>query len=99
MDSHKALDKYFSNLTATLGLQYCFIKTNGREYFDELKLCRVCRDVLGRKYYHDWWASIAHILSMIASIAPFIYANRIKMHYIGSTYETNENTFDSNHPD
>lgn len=41
VDSHKALDRYFSNLTATLGLQYCFIKTNGREYFDELN-CVEC---------------------------------------------------------
>lgn len=98
-DSHYALNKYFSDLCSTFGLKYFFIKTNGREYFDELKLCRLTRKILGRKYYHDWWASIAHILSMTTSIAPFIYANRIKTHYIGSSYEIGEKAFDSNHPE
>lgn len=95
-NSQKVLDGYFDKLCSFLGLHYCFIKTNAREYFKENELCGVCLKILGRKYYHDWWASIAHILSMATTIAPFIYANRIQEHYIGSSYEVASNTFDSN---
>ena len=95
-NSHQALDDYFNELCFSLGLQYFFIRTNAREYFKENKLCGVCLKILGRKYYHDWWASIAHILSMTTTISPFIYANKIQEHYIGSSYEIGANTFDSN---
>lgn len=94
--SHQALDRYLSKISLALGLKYCFIKTNAREYFNENELCGVCLRILGRKYYHDWWASIAHILSMTTSIAPFLYSNRIGIHYIGSSYEIGSDTFDSN---
>ena len=94
--SHKELDSYLYKLTSATGLHYNFIKTNAREMFDENALGEVCLGILDRKYVHDWWSSIAHILSMASSIAPFVYAKKIQTHYIGSSYKTSSETFDSN---
>lgn len=94
--SHKELEKYLSALTLEMGLEFCFVKTNAREMFDENALGELCLDVLGRKYNHDWWSSIAHILSMLTTIAPLMYLRKIKEHYIGSSYEVTSKTFDSN---
>lgn len=94
--SHKELDSYLYKLTSATGLHYNFIKTNAREMFDENALGEVCLRILERKYVHDWWSSIAHILSMVSSIAPFVYVKKIQTHYIGSSYKTSSETFDSN---
>lgn len=94
--SHKELDEYLQKLTSAMGLEFCFIKTNAREMFDENALGKVCLKVLGRKYSYDWWSSIAHILSMLTAIAPLVYSRKIQVHYIGSSYEISSETFDSN---
>lgn len=96
--SHQELDHYFNKVSKALDLKYVFVKTNAREMFNENKLGEKCLEILGRKYNHDWWSSIAHILSMTSTIAPFVYKKRIKKHYIGSSYEYTSNTFDSNNP-
>lgn len=94
--SHIALDQYLNRITAAMSLEYYFIKTNAREMFDENVLGEKCLNVLGRKFSHDWWSSIAHVLSMMSTIAPFVYIKKIKTHYIGSSYEATSKVFDAN---
>ena len=94
--SHIALDQYLNRITAAMSLDYYFIKTNAREMFDENALGIICLKILGRKFTHDWWSSIAHVLSMVATIAPFMYTKKIKTHYIGSSYEATSKVFDAN---
>lgn len=94
--SHESLKLYLDQLTGNLNLKYCFIKTNARAMFDEDQLGQLCESLLGHKNNHGWWASIAHILSMTTTIAPWIWMNRIKTHYIGSSYDGITKTFDSN---
>ena len=95
-DSHEELEQYLNRLTSAMGLEFCFVKTNAREMFDENALGELCLKILGRKYNHDWWSSIAHILSMVTTVAPLMYSRKIKEHYIGSSYEITSETFDSN---
>ena len=94
--SHEELEQYLNRLTSAMGLEFCFVKTNAREMFDENALGELCLKILGRKYNHDWWSSIAHILSMVTTVAPLMYSRKIKEHYIGSSYEITSETFDSN---
>lgn len=96
-DSHVELDYYLSTIQAASGLEYHFIKTNAREMFEENALGDVCLKVLGHSNNHGWWASIAHILSMTTTVAPWAYKQQISQHYIGSSYNPKETaTFDSN---
>ena len=96
-DSHEELDYYLSTIQAASGLEYHFIKTNAREMFEENALGDVCLKVLGHSNNHGWWASIAHILSMTTTVAPWAYKQQISQHYIGSSYNPKETaTFDSN---
>lgn len=95
-DSHVELQNYLDKLTAYLGLEYKFIKTNAREMFEENALGFLCEEKLGHKYNHGWWASIAHIMSMTTAISPWIWKNKIPVHYIGSSYDGKTKIFDSN---
>ena len=95
-DSHAELDTYLHNLTSHLGLDYCFIKTNARETFNENALGHLCESLLGHRNNHGWWASIAHILSMSTTIAPWLWLKGITTHYIGSSYDPSTKIFDSN---
>ena len=94
--SHEQLEAYFSCLSNALSLQYAFVKTDGREMFIETELDMLLRDHMDRKRNHDWWASIAHILSMTSSIAPYAYLNNIGTCFIGSSYVDGTDIFDSN---
>lgn len=95
--SHVELEHYLSSIQAVTGLEYHFIKTNAREMFEENALGDVCLKLLGRSKNHGWWASIAHILSMTTTVAPWAYKHKIGQHYIGSSYNPKETlTFDSN---
>lgn len=94
--SHMALENYLDMFSRENHVDYCFIKTNAREMFEEDKLGLECEKVLGHKNNHGWWASIAHILSMTSACAPWIWINRITSHYIGSSYDGKNDTFDSN---
>lgn len=95
-DSHVELEGYLDDFTTNRNLKYDFIKTNAREMFDENALGDLCLQMLGRKFNHGWWASIAHILSMTTTIAPWMWIKRIKKHYIGSSYDVETKVFDSN---
>lgn len=94
--SHESLKLYLDQLAESLNLKYYFIKTNARAMFNEDKLGYLCDPLLGHKNNHGWWASIAHILSMTTTIAPWAWKNRIATHYIGSSYDGQTKTFDSN---
>lgn len=94
--SHEELERYLDRLTAHLGLHYCFIKTNAREMFEENSLGFLCEKLLGHERNHGWWASIAHILSMSSTIAPWLWHKGISIHYIGSSYDPATKTFDAN---
>lgn len=97
--SHVELEAYLNRLTNHIGTDYCFIKTNAREMFEETKLGHLCEKLLGHRFNHGWWASVAHILSMTATIAPFVWQQQIGMHFIGSSYDGKTKTFDSNNED
>lgn len=94
--SHVELEAYLNQLTTHIGTDYCFIKTNAREMFEENKLGYLCEKLLGHRFNHGWWASIAHILSMTTTIAPWLWKNRIACHYIGSSYDGQRSTLDAN---
>lgn len=94
--SHDELEVYLNKLTSHIGLDYCFIKTNSREMFHENALGLLCEKLLGHGNNHGWWASIAHILSMSAAIAPWLWLRGINTHYIGSSYDPSTTIFDSN---
>lgn len=94
--SHKELEDYLNILTSHLRLDYCFVKTNARETFNENALGHLCEGMLGHRNNHGWWASIAHILSMSSTIAPLLWLKGIRTHYIGSSYDPSTKTFDSN---
>lgn len=94
--SHVELEAYLNQLTTHIGTDYCFIKTNARETFKENELGELCEKLLGHSFNHGWWASVAHILSMTAAIAPFAWQQRIGTHFIGSSYDGKTKTFDSN---
>lgn len=97
LDSHVELNNYLSTIHIATGLKYHFIKTNAREMFEENALGNICLRALGRNKNHGWWASIAHILSMTTTVAPWAYKQQIGQYYIGSSYNPKETaTFDSN---
>lgn len=95
-DSHASLEAYLDRFSTDNGVSYYFIKTNAREIFKEDELGLECEKILGHRYNHGWWASIAHILSMTSSIAPWMWLNRIAEHHIGSSYDVKKQTFDAN---
>ena len=97
--SHAELETYLNELTSHIGMDYCFIKTNAREMFDENALGYLCERLLGHQRNHGWWASIAHVLSMSATVAPWLWLNRISTHYIGSSYDGQIKTLDANNDD
>ena len=94
--SHEQLEKYFMRLSDDLKLEYAFVKTDGREMWIEMDLDMLLPDHMDSKRNHDWWASIAHILSMTTTIAPFAFLQEIGTCYIGSSYVDGTNIFDSN---
>ena len=98
-DSHEALEEYLEQLTKHLGLDYCFIKTNAREMFKEDELGHLCGRLIGKRKNHGWWASIAHILTMVSATMPWLYFNGINDHYIGSSYDGQKKTLDANNDD
>ena len=93
--SHVELECYLEKLTKYLGLEYRFIKTNAREMFEENALGFLC-EKCGHKNNHGWWASVAHIISMVSTISPWVWKNAISTHYIGSSYDGKTKVFDSN---
>lgn len=89
IDSHVQLKGYFDSLSASLGIDYIFVKSNLRFLFVK-DLGQVCKDKTGRKNSHGWWSSIAHILAMTTAIAPIVYIKGIDRNYIGSSYKLGE---------
>ena len=85
--SHANLEKYLGLVSEEFGTSYEFIKTDAREMFVETKLDYLLRDLIGRNNNHDWWESIAHILSMASVTAPFAFKQRIKTISIGSSWD------------
>lgn len=94
--AHTGLKQYFDEMTAQLDMKYIFIKSNCREIFDEQAVTKKCALKLLPWQNHGWWASIAHILSMSALIAPLAYMKNIGIHYIASSYDAKGKIFDSN---
>lgn len=97
LKAHKSLESYFSKLKSQIeGLDYCFVKSNCREFFREYTFDKMCKKFIDRELWWGYWASIAHILVMTACIAPVVYEKRIMNHYIGSSHSTNDEAFDGN---
>ena len=94
--SHQQLEKYFQKLSRDLDLEYAFVKTDAREMWIEMDLDMLLHSHMDSKRNHDWWASIAHILSMTTSIAPYAFLQGIETCYVGSSYLDGTSIFDSN---
>lgn len=95
-DSFIGLKRYFDRITDILNTRYIFIQSNCREIFNEQKITKKCALKLLPWHNHGWWASIAHILSMSALLAPLAYMGNIGIHYIASSYDAKSKTFDAN---
>ena len=94
--SHTELKHYFDKISQALNTRYVFIKSNCREMFNEIKVTRMCALKILPWHNHGWWASIAHILSMVSLVAPIAYTYKISTHYIASSYDARSKTFDAN---
>lgn len=94
--SHSHLEKYMQHLTSDIGNEYAFIKSNCREMYNEEKVTKLWGTRISPFKNHGWWANIGHILSMASLIAPLAYAQKISVHYIGSSYDSKSSTFDAN---
>lgn len=94
--SHAHLEEYFQRLTRQIGNEYVFIKSNCREMYNEEKVTKLWGTRISPFKNHGWWANIGHILSMSSLIAPIVYAKKISVHYIGSSYDSKSSTFDAN---
>lgn len=95
--AHERCEDYFSELKNQIkGLDYFFVKSNCRELFREYTFDKICRKFIDRESWWGYWASIAHIVVMTASIAPIVYAKGITQHYIGSSHSSNDAAFDGN---
>lgn len=98
--AHEHLENYFKELKSNIdGLDYCFVKSNCREFFREYTFDKICKKFIDRELWWGYWASIAHIIVMIASVAPVIYAKGITEHYIGSSHSSKDEAFDGNNED
>ncbi len=96
-DSHLELESYLNKITEFFSLNYSFVKTNGRETFKENELGDLTTKHVGRKMNeYGWWATIAHSISMLTSVAPLMYAQKIATVYIGSTHANYESSYDAN---
>jgi len=91
-----ALEKYISRLTTQIGTDYVFNKSNCRRFFNEPLVEKLLCRIISPDHNHGWWSSIAHILSMTASIAPILYSHHIGVHYIGSGYTLSSKEFSCN---
>lgn len=94
--SHKELEDYLNRVSHDMNTDYVFIKSNCRELFNEQKVTRLLATKILPWQNHGWWASIAHILSMSALMAPLAYIFRIGHHYVASSYDAKSKTFDAN---
>ena len=95
--AHEHLENYFKELKSNIdGLDYCFVKSNCREFFREYTFDKMCKKFIDRELWWGYWASIAHIIVMTASVAPVIYAKGITKHYIGSSHSSKDEAFDGN---
>lgn len=95
--AHERLEDYFLDLKKQIkGLDYCFVKSNCREFFREYTFDKIFKKFIDRELWWGYWASIAHIVVMTASIAPVVYARGITWHYIGSSHSSNDVAFDGN---
>ena len=94
--THKNLESYFENLKSTFNVDYKFIRSNCRDLYNEKIISRFTALKIHPWHNHGWWASIAHILSMSSLIAPLAYLYGIRYHYISSSYEASNRTFDAN---
>lgn len=95
-ESHGNVEQYFQSLCRQMSLEYCFLKTNAREYYKEWVIGAVLKQQLRAIDNHGWWASVTHILSMTSTVAPLMYALGIEANYIGATYEAGSSAFDAN---
>ncbi len=94
-DTHEALKRYLTDLCQHLNIHHAFIKSNCREMYGG-RMDYVAAARLLPAHNHGWWASFAHILSMLSIIAPLCWQEKISHHYIGSTYDAAGSTFDAN---
>lgn len=95
--AHENLKKYFQLLKKEIdGLDYCFVKSNCREFFREYTFDKICKKFIARELWWGYWASIAHIVVMTAIIAPTVYSKNITRHYIGSSHSSQDSAFDGN---
>ena len=99
VDTHNCLDDYFNRLSTQFGLEYMFITSNFRYFYNEKPLDELCMARLKQKHYHNWWGNISHICSMSSLIAPVVWKNGISTHYIASSYEKDNEVFDANNED
>lgn len=98
--AHERLEVYFSDLKKQIkGLDYCFVRSNCREFFREYTFDKMCKKFIDRELWWGYWASFAHIVVMTAITAPVIYARGITQHYIGSSHSSNDVAFDGNNED
>lgn len=96
IDTHSALEAYFQRLTTQIKNDYVFVRSNCRYFFDDHKVTLFLSTILRQTDDHGWWASIAHIPSMVSTIAPLLFVENIGFHYIGSTYSESSTGFDAN---
>ena len=95
-ESHKELEQYLNTITDYLDLNYCFIKTNAREMFYEDELGYLTSQYVGKFNEYGWWATIAHSLSMMSTVIPWMYKNGVRTIYLGSTHTQKEISYDAN---
>lgn len=94
--THANLAGYLSGISKAFDTDYAFIKYNGREMYNERKVTRLCATRILPWQNHGWWASFAHILSMVTAYAPYAYDKHVTEHYIASSYESRSSAFDAN---
>lgn len=96
LETHKDLEEYLEQIKRYLGVDYTFIKSSCREMYNEQMISKLTALKLHPKDNHGWWASIAHVLAMLAVLAPYAYAKRIGINMLASSYSKNGKVADAN---
>ncbi len=82
LDSHLEMRNCIENMSKLFGVDYIFIKSTLRRFFNENLL-----NTEGYKIISDyWWHGAQHSIGLLSLLAPYNYINKVKTNYIASTF-------------
>ncbi len=83
---YKKNKRYFEDMAKAHGLEFLTIKSSLRFMYNE----ELLDQIVYPRVKNCWWAAVSHNVVMSALMAPYAYINKIKKHFIASSYSEHQ---------